>query len=255
LHGPTHPRRLSALLGSSAVVNAWGGQSAATTRMLEALQVEGRIEVVAREAGTRVYGLPAPRRCELSPARRAEGLVLLLTHLYAPVPEVSLRRILATAGARGPHGVDLREVLDRQLRRGRLCRDTVDGVAYVWPDGDPRPKAVPERVSLLAPFDPIVWDRRRFEHLWGWRYRFEAYTPAARRVLGYYALPLLWRSEVIGWANLTYRLGTLHAEVGYVGRAPRGASFRRALDEELSRMEQFLAMGSAPAPAPSLATR
>ena len=51
-------------------------------------------------------------------------------------------------------------------------------------------------VRLLAPFDPIVWDRRRFELLWGWPYRFEAYTPVAKRKLGYYALPLLWRDRV-----------------------------------------------------------
>jgi hypothetical protein len=51
-----------------------------------------------------------------------------------------------------------------------------------------------------------VWDRRRFEHLWGWAYRFEAYTPAPKRVRGYYALPLLWRDRVIGWGNLAARV-------------------------------------------------
>ena len=50
-------------------------------------------------------------------------------------------------------------------------------------------------MRLLAPFDPVVWDRRRFEMFWGWAYRFEAYTPAAKRQLGYYALPLLWRDQ------------------------------------------------------------
>ena len=56
-----------------------------------------------------------------------------------------------------------------------------------------RPRAAADGVRLLAPFDPVVWDRRRFELFWGWAYRFEAYTPAAKRKLGYYALPLLWR--------------------------------------------------------------
>ena len=64
-------------------------------------------------------------------------------------------------------------------------------------------------MRLLAPFDPIVWDRRRFELLWGWTYRFEAYTPAPKRTLGYYALPLLWRDAVIGWANASVRNGRL----------------------------------------------
>jgi len=54
----------------------------------------------------------------------------------------------------------------------------------------------PARVRFLAPFDPVVWDRRRFAQLWSWEYRFEAYTPARKRVLGYYAMPLLWRDRV-----------------------------------------------------------
>ncbi|MGC4048239.1 MAG: crosslink repair DNA glycosylase YcaQ family protein [Paludibaculum sp.] len=50
-------------------------------------------------------------------------------------------------------------------------------------------------VRLFAPFDPVVWDRLRFETFWGWAYRFEAYTPAPKRVRGYYALPLMWRDD------------------------------------------------------------
>jgi uncharacterized protein YcaQ len=96
-------------------------------------------------------------------------------------------------------------------------------------------------VALLAPFDPVVWDRRRFEAFWGWAYRFEAYTPAPKRLRGYYALPLLWRSDVIGWANLAWRDGVLTPDLGYVaGRAPRDRAFRAALDDELQRMTDFL---------------
>ena len=96
-------------------------------------------------------------------------------------------------------------------------------------------------VRLLAPFDPLVWDRRRFELLWGWAYRFEAYTPPAKRVRGYYALPLLWRDQVIGWGNLSVTDGALCAELGYAaGKAPREAAFKRALEQELAQMQNFL---------------
>ena len=80
-------------------------------------------------------------------------------------------------------------------------------------------------MRLLAPFDPVVWDRRRFEILWGWAYRFEAYTPAAKRTLGYYALPLLWRDRVIGWGNLAVREG---------GWMPSSATWPPALREAVS---------------------
>ena len=96
-------------------------------------------------------------------------------------------------------------------------------------------------MRLLTPFDPVVWDRHRFELFWGWQYRFEAYTPAAKRKLGYYALPLLWGEEVIGWGNLSIVAGSLASSLGYVaGRAPRSGAYRTALEEELERMRIFL---------------
>jgi uncharacterized protein YcaQ len=98
-------------------------------------------------------------------------------------------------------------------------------------------------VRLLTPFDPIVWDRRRFEMFWGWAYRFEAYTPAPKRKLGYYALPLLWQGEVIGWGNVAWAGGSLRATFGYVGRAPRDGAFRTALESELERLRVFLKKG------------
>jgi uncharacterized protein YcaQ len=86
-----------------------------------------------------------------------------------------------------------------------------------------------------------VWDRRRFELLWGWSYRFEAYTPAARRRFGYYALPLLWRDRVIGWGNLSVVRDELRPDVGYVAaRPPRGRAFAEALAAELERLRGFL---------------
>ena len=95
---------------------------------------------------------------------------------------------------------------------------------------------------MLAPFDPVVWDRRRFEQLWGWAYRFEAYTPEAKRTFGYYALPLLWRDQVIGWANVRTAGGEVAAQCGYVAsRAPRDRGFRTALEAELEAMRAFLA--------------
>jgi uncharacterized protein len=120
-------------------------------------------------------------------------------------------------------------------------------VAWYWPAGEnpaSRRHQLDEELRLLAPFDPVVWDRRRFELFWGWAYRFEAYTPAPKRLRGYYALPLLWRGQVIGWGNLAVQEGRLVADIGHVsGRAPREASYRRALEAELGRISTFLGLG------------
>jgi uncharacterized protein YcaQ len=99
-------------------------------------------------------------------------------------------------------------------------------------------------VRLLAPFDPVVWDRRRFEIFWNWAYRFEAYTPAPQRVRGYYALPMLWRDQVIGWANLSVLNGALHTELGFTAQRRTDAAFKQALDHELQRISDFLRLES-----------
>ena len=86
-----------------------------------------------------------------------------------------------------------------------------------------------------------MWDRTRFELFWNWAYRFEAYTPVAKRKLGYYALPLLWRDRVIGWGNLALDGARLASDIGFVaGRAPRERAFARELERELARMATFL---------------
>jgi len=102
---------------------------------------------------------------------------------------------------------------------------------------------IDDAVRLLAPFDPIVWDRPRFELLWGWEYRFEAYTPVPKRRLGYYALPLLWRDRVVGWANVATADGGISPDVRFVaGRPPRDRGFAAALDDELSRLAASLGL-------------
>lgn len=137
-----------------------------------------------------------------------------------------------------------------QRAKQRLASAQVDGVTWYWPaDETPtsRRLANGDMLRLLAPFDPVVWDRRRFELFWGWAYRFEAYTPAPKRVRGYYALPLLWREQVIGWGNLAVRGDRLDVDLGYVaGSPPKDARFEQALEEELARLHIFLALPETP---------
>jgi len=98
------------------------------------------------------------------------------------------------------------------------------------------------RARLLAPFDPVVWDRRRFELLWGWAYKFEAYTPAAQRTMGHYALPLLLGDQAVGWGNVALvDKARLEAHLGFADRRwARDPALSCAVDGELSLMAEFL---------------
>jgi uncharacterized protein YcaQ len=156
--------------------------------------------------------------------------------IFAPAPLRTLQAVVARYGGLGKP----RRMIADLVNSGDLRQDTIDSVTYVRPADLPMDGDAPRSVRFLAPFDPLVWDRSRFEHFWGWQYRFEAYTPARKRVRGYYALPMLWGDEVVGWANVTG--GTdAKVDVGFVAKRPRGRDFGRELDAEVERLRRFLA--------------
>lgn len=237
--GEAHPRDVEKRLALGTVANYWGGSSNATTHLLDSMHYRGHLRVVRRESGIRVYGERTLPAREQSPAERIDALVAIAVDLYAPLPAPSLAPLLGRLRYAAPQ---LAPQIPGAIARARatLSRERVAGVDWFW-RGDLEAPEPHDRVRLLAPFDPVVWDRRRFELFWGWTYRFEAYTPVKKRKLGYYALPLLWRDDVIGWANLSLDGDALHADIGYVrGRRPRDPAFARALDAELERIRAFL---------------
>ena len=252
--GSVHPREVEEHFAQGSVRNYWGGSSHATTQMLDALHYRGKLRVARREKGIRVYRTHRHEATPLDKAtRRAriDALVDVVVNLYAPLPGGSLSYYVRRLRYAVPQW-DKEITLALGRARERLAQARVDGVNWFWPNEEnPRQAFAPETVRLLAPFDPVVHDRSRFELLWGWVYRFEAYTPAPKRKLGYYALPLLWRDRVIGWGNLAVRNGnvpkcnsgtrTLTAELGYVaGKPPSDRTFKRELAEEMERMKVFL---------------
>lgn len=241
--GEAHPRQLEAEFGRTRVGNYWGGSSNAATRSLEALHRRGQLRVLRREKGVKVYG-PARTGLSgpLSDQERALGIVQLLVRLYAPLPRQSLGYLISLCGYGAPGlQTELRLAL-KELEDGWLASAKVEGLNYLWPADEPPDQIAPPGIRLVAPFDPLVWDRRRFAHLHGWVYRFEAYTPSAKRTMGYYALPLLHTGKAVGWANLSVSGGELHSDVGLIAGVRRTAAFERALKAELERYGAFLGL-------------
>jgi uncharacterized protein len=239
-----HPRDLEAHLGKERETNAWGGYSKSTTRVLEELHYLGLIRIAGRNKGIKLYQRTALQQEALAPEERLRLLALLIAGILAPAPQSSLTAVVQRLRYTAPDLPGRKNIVAALLKSGELESVEVDGIRYLWPAGRLIRRPPEERVRFLAPFDPVVWDRRRFELFWGWPYRFEAYTPPAKRKLGYYALPLLWRAEIIGWVNAAKRGNSLSIEAGYVnGKPPSEKAFHRAFEAESQSLRYFLSTG------------
>lgn len=201
-------------------------------------------DVMATRTATfeRVYRVPTPS----------------LTSGVTPSPEDARRELLArSAQSLGVATVaDLADYFrlrpaDAKLAAGQLVEDgrlipvTVEGwtgTAYRWIDA-----SLPRRIAgaaLLSPFDSLVWDRKRTERLFGFRYRIEIYTPAPKRIYGYYVMPFLWNGDVVARVDLKAdrqaRVLRVHGAFGELG-VPTGPVVE-ALHGELEAMAEWLAL-------------
>jgi len=242
--GATYPRDVQAHFDHGRI-RRWGADLDVGKHLLEGLHYRGLLRVARREAGTRVYEAAGPSPRDESRASRLERAGCLLdvaVRLYAPLPASSLVYLCGLLRNGVPQvGAETREL--QQHARSRYAHAAVDGRLWFWPaDENPRSARhrVDDRLRILSPFDPIVWDRRRFRLFWGWEYKLEAYLPAHRRRMGHYAMPVLWGESVPGWANVKVVDGRLRHELGFAGPRPLAPAFRRALDAALEQMGEFL---------------
>ena len=247
--GPTHPRDVQEVFDHGRV-QSWGATNTlnASTALLDGMHYRGLLRVVRRDTGTRVYAAVDHAAVDDDPPARharARRLLMCIVDKYAPLPSASLGYLAGLLRYGAPHLRGETRALLAELRAS-LPQARIDGVTWLWTPGEDPAAAKwrvdPGRVRLLAPFDPVVWDRRRFELLWGWIYKFEAYTPAARRTMGHYALPLLLGDQAVGWANAALvDRQRLEAHVGFVDKgAARDPALARAIDDELALMAEFL---------------
>ena len=202
-HGPTRSSDFERADGESGGWWEWKPEK----RALESLFTAGELMIARREGFQRIYDLRervlpgwddarAPSREE---ARRA--LVLRSVRALGVAPARWVADYYRLEKKPTP------DLVRRLAGEGELIPVEVEGwkdPGYVHPDHLPLAEAAaageirPSLTTLLSPFDPIVWDRARGSELFGFDYRLECYTPAPKRVYGYYTLPILHRGALVG---------------------------------------------------------
>ena len=225
----------------------WGGNLNVSSHLLEGLHYRGLLRVTRREAGIRFYQAADPQPQEDSPEARlarAGKLLDILVNLYAPLPAQSLGYLCGLL-RHGVSHIALEVGQVQESAKSRYAHAEVEGQLWFWPRGE-NPAVnqlrAGHQLRFLTPFDPVVWDRRRFRLFWGWEYKLEAYVPAHKRRMGHYAMPVLWGEQMVGWANFKVVARRLEHDLGFAIDRPRGRAFQRALDEALQQMQAFLAL-------------
>nr|AUN37547.1 putative cytoplasmic protein [uncultured bacterium] len=119
-----------------------------------------------------------------------------------------------------------------------------DVPGYFHPDQQKAIKAAAKgeipvsKTTLLSPFDPIVWDRTRAQELFNFTYQIECYTPAPKRIYGYFTLPILYNNRLIGRLDPKahrkdgiFEVKSLHLEPGVVVDDAMVAALHETLHE------------------------
>lgn len=169
----------------------WGSATLAKAT-LQKLFFHGRVLIAGREGNRRLYDLPervlpaavlAER--ERTPEETARWLAItrLRQHRLAALRRAEVPLVEDVAQAVAVDGGPVLYCLREDLR---------------WFEPDAEPGAVAPEPLLLAPLDPLVYDRRVTRVIWGFDYAWEAYVPAPRRKRGFYALPVLAGTEIVG---------------------------------------------------------
>jgi len=236
------PKDLEAHVGGERVRNYWGGFSRSAKMAMESLHSRGELRIAHREKGMRVYARAEAFEQTLSREERfKEIIVVALQAMGATTPQFLMRELGYfgnLVGSRDARRKCLQDVIDA----GPVRVDRVDSVEYISLAATNGGRRSLDDVHILAPFDPIVRDRARFEHLWNWAYRFEAYTPKAKRRMGYYAMPVLWQEWIVGWANAAVENDRLNVQFGYPEQRPAEREYRDAAEMEVARLAAFLGL-------------
>jgi uncharacterized protein YcaQ len=223
--------------------HAWASRKP-SKRVLQLMFYQGHVAISARDGMLKTYDLmerhfgwgsgpkPATERQVtaylLDRALKSQGVVSLdsICHLNAPAKKT------------------VRELIEARVKRRTLVPVVVEGAEKVAHWAEPQVLETAAggsgRVHVLSPFDPLIIQRKRLKLFFGYDHLFEAYVPAAKRVLGYFALPVLVGDRVVAAVDLkTDRAAGKLLVQKWTWLNEIGAEEKAAVDAELGRFERF----------------
>jgi uncharacterized protein YcaQ len=180
--------------------NGWKGTKSASTLALEVLWTRCEVVVCGRERNTKRYDLPEralPQAAALPPPDD--------WRVWAVEQRIHAAGMLGThAGIWWSSLTDLRasEVPEQLVAQGRAVRVKIAGTKRTWlaPPGllEGPVEEPDDRLRILGPLDPLLWERELALILFGFEYVWEVYKPADKRRWGWYVVPLLHRGQLVG---------------------------------------------------------
>jgi hypothetical protein len=207
----------------------------------------GNLAVRGRRNFARVYDLPervfAPELLEAEPLPREDAEREMMR---AAVDAHGVGTVRDLADYYRLKVADAKARLEELVDGGEVDRVAVEG--WKEPGYIATGTTVPDEIqarALLSPFDPVVWERARTERLFDFRYRIEIYTPAPKRVYGYYVFPFLMGTDLVGRVDLKAdRQGSaLLVRASHIEDGHDESEVAAALSEELDEMARWLGLG------------
>ncbi|MFK7986951.1 MAG: crosslink repair DNA glycosylase YcaQ family protein [Sandaracinaceae bacterium] len=191
--------------------SGWKSTSRMSTMALEVLTLRCRLVVSGRTPGGKIYDLPS-RALPDHHALPSEPFAR-----WALLERVRQAGLLSRAGS--PMWSMIREARTSSLPDDLVSQGVLEAVRI---RGSRRPYLAMagfrerigrghrgDRVRVLAPLDPLIWDRKLVRHVFGFEYVWEVYKPARQRRWGWYVCPLLFRGQLVGRLEARTRDGAL----------------------------------------------
>ncbi|GAA0658357.1 winged helix-turn-helix domain-containing protein [Rheinheimera tangshanensis] len=182
----------------------WDWQPA--KQALEQLFMQGKLMVARRDKFQKVYDLAErvwPDHAEHQAPTDSEFADYLIERCLQSQAVATVQQI---GYLRKNMQLALKQQLKQQLEQGRLQTFLLDGKIYYYRPQlaltNKLPNKVPNKVWLLSPFDNLVIQRDRLKQLFNFDYQIEVYVPAAKRQIGYYSLPILYKDQFIGQVDV-----------------------------------------------------